>query len=135
MRLKAINILHIIAINILHTMPPQRRNQGFAPPHPPTPQRFSRVRLLIIRAIENDFSQSRRHQKRNDPLSEVIVDEAFDENKIKKSIDSDASFIRFRHDIEHTIFIHKRNDNERQTKVRRKNEIQFQEMNIRKATI
>ena len=122
-------------------MSPQRRSQGLAATPPPTSQRLLRNRWLTARAIKSDLSQSRRRQKKNDSLFEIIVDETFDEDEVKKNIDSDidsddaglnASFIRSHHDIERTIFIHKRNDDERQAKARRKDETQFEKSNTKK---
>ena len=104
-------------------MPFQRRNQGLAALSPPIPQRPSRNRLLTTRVIENDPSQPRRRQQKNDLIIEVTIIE----RKIKEStdinIDTDleAVFVSFfnvfsvrsRHNIGRTIFIYKRNDDER----------------------
>ena len=114
-------------------MSSQRRSQNSASFHSSIPQRLLKNRLLTTRAIKNDFSQSHRRQKKNDSLFEITLDEALDKDEVEENIDFDADsddidfdafFIRSRHDIERTIFIHKRNDNERQTKIRRKDEIQ-----------
>ena len=56
--LKALNILRIIAISILHIMPLQRRTQSLALFHSSTPQRPLRNRLLTTCAIENNLLQS-----------------------------------------------------------------------------
>ena len=114
-RLKALSILRIIVISILHIMPFQRRSQSLASFHSSIPQRLSKNRLFTTCAVKSDFSQFRRRQKKDDPLFEIIVDEALDESEIKKNTDFNFNifFIQFRHNTERTIFIHKRNDDKR----------------------
>ena len=113
-------------------MPPQRRSQSPAASSSPIPQRPPRNRCSTTRAVEGDFSQPQPHRRKE--KSDSFIEVTINEEEIKKRIDVvfeaifafrlKTFFVRSRHNIGRMIFIYKRNDDERQTEVRRKNEIQ-----------